>query len=385
MRAQVSIPFAGQTIFTAKIVEWFKRAGEKVRKDEAIAVVDTDKAAVEIYAPVSGVLEIVIPAGEEAKVAREDQEAEPIAFIEIEPNEAMQETPTAPPDIPKRILATSQIRRLSEERGIDLKNITGSGRGGKILRIDLEVSQPLKPADENSEEVITIGYIETLRAKKLEQSALIPRSSSRIEIDFTAVDQVRKELESKISPFYFVIWAGLKAMAQYPLLNSSFLGYENGKGEIRVSKSVHLGFSVDLGNDLRILMIENADKKSFGEIIREMREKTTRFKEGKSLVSDMGDYTIIFNNPGVFGAVAGEQLIGVAKSGPNAAIIGLMQIKTTPTAELDQYGMLCLGAADIGQLAISWDHRIFGGRYVLGYLIAMKKLLEDKEFILSIK
>lgn len=438
MKQPITIDFAGQTVYEATIVEWKKQVGDRVEEGEIIVEVNTEKVEVEISAPCSGILvEICAHEDDEVKVAREDQNPDIIGYVETEGeaqeagrpgpsevstepeelDESSEDEPTKPQEIEapvrsgEKIRATPLVRKMAQERGINLAEITGTGPGNRITRSDLEkflrfcggsleqVDTDAKPKEiptaeevEHGTEILEMSRIETVRAKRMDVSATIPRACTFLEVDFTQCFLHRPQISQRlfpdgaisISPFHFVIGAGLHVLSneKYTLLNSSFRGYnDKGRGSWQKNNIIHLGFSVDPANDLRILVVRDVSRKNFSVIVQEMRRLTDLFLEGTKLsIHEMRGATIVFNNPGVFGSEGGFQLISVEEEGPHAAIIGLHAIRKKPIV----VGEDATAIRPIGFLDISWDHRLFGGRLAIEFLHDVKRLLENEDFYLNL-
>ncbi|PIR70233.1 MAG: hypothetical protein COU46_02575 [Candidatus Niyogibacteria bacterium CG10_big_fil_rev_8_21_14_0_10_42_19] len=340
-------------------------------------------------------------------------------------------------DTERKIFITPLAKIIAKEKGIDISKVRGTGPGGRITRKDLEIfiSQnknsdhaieervkekdagvtPIPVKQEMSRDMPDVNaremnVFDTERARRFDVSNTIPRAAIYLDdVDFHEYFKAKEELNKrlsgqgpiKVSPFHIVIWAGLLALnvkdesgeRKFARFNSSFSGYsDNGlKGRWSEFSAVNLGFSVDPGNDLRILVVNNADSKSLSAIIREMAEKTNRFlSTGRLLPGDVGNSTIVFNNPGAFGIDGGLQIIGVEKSGigeyrPHVVIVGLTKIKNSLTVKTLSDRSNAIVTSPTARLEMSFDHRMLGGRMAAEYMKTIKKLIEDPEFYSGIQ
>jgi len=391
------MPQVGQDLPSARIIEWTKKEGEPVRKDEVIALVESDKATFEVPADRAGVLlKIVIPAGEEGEVFK------PIAWIG-EPGEQAASDSTQPtsvaspqadrpvippplqPSAPARQHSSPSARRVARELGIDVASATGSGPGGRIQKKDvlkaaatfqagtpaLQTASPVTAAESGvgpaTDEVIPFTRMRQRIAERLTLSKqTIPHFHLAQEVDMTDAQQWRQTFnESKgchITVTDLIIWAVARALTGFRRLNSQVDG-----NRLVVRKAVNVGVATALEDGLLTPVIAGADRKSLVEISKLAKQNAEAARRGVADSSVASTFTI--SSLGQFGIPLFQPIINPPETGLLA--VGAVQPRVMPVPG-------GIGVRQMMWVSLACDHRAVDGAYGARFLARLKELLETK-------
>ncbi len=417
MAELITMPKLGFDMAEGTLVEWVKKEGDEVAEGEVIAVIETDKANVEVQSFKSGVLKAllvsegtVVPVGDPIAVIgspdeeidlealgvtagpREEAPTEEAAAPAAKTAEPAEPTPAAPsPPTTGRILASPVARRMAEEHGIDLRQVQGSGPGGRIVKRDIEAylkeraavaerapaappppppPTAYAPPTEAYEAVPLTGMRQTIARRMVESKQQAPHFYVTMEVDMAAAMSLRQQLnslvseEEKVSVNDLVIKAAALALREFPRLNASFAGEE-----IHIHEQINIGIAVALEDGLVTAVIHECDKKSLGQIAREARELITRAREGRMRLEDMTGSTFTISNLGMFGV---EDFCAIINP-PQAAILAVGAVRRVPVVgENDE---LTVGTRM--KVTISADHRVTDGAEAARFLQAFKTALEQ--------
>jgi 2-oxoglutarate dehydrogenase E2 component (dihydrolipoamide succinyltransferase) len=418
MKINVVMPQLGESVFEGEVIRWLKRAGEAVRRDEALVEVKTDKATVEIPAPSSGTLsEIVVPEGETVKVGagiaiiESTSEAAALAVEgasstarKIEPTvtRAPKQPATMPAGKPAgsapkppprpaqapRPQMTPLARRIASEFGLDPSKIRGTGEGGRITREDilrehastarspnLLISQPAAESTPGADdETVSLSPIRRRIAARLVQSSqTIPRVTTAIEADMTPLAELRKEHREsyekaglKLSYMPFIMKATVAALKASPAVNASW-----GGEALILHKRVHLGVAVSVEGGLVVPVIRDADDLSVRQLAERLAEVAEHARTGKLAADEIQGGTFTITNPGIFGTVFSTPIINP----PEAAILAVCRIAETPVA---REGKIVI--RHMMNLCLSYDHRIIDGETAIQFLQQIRAPLEAAKF-----
>jgi pyruvate dehydrogenase E2 component (dihydrolipoamide acetyltransferase) len=403
---KIKLPDIGEGIAEGEIVRWLVKEGDEVKQFQSLVEVLTDKATVEIPSPYSGrvkkllaregerirvgslIAEIEIeggeaPAGEKVEEAVKVEEKPQAAAQAIEVGEKARQTIKAPPS----------VRRLAQELGVDLSLVKGTGPGGIITKEDVmrfyeenikRQKQEARVAVQETvgarpvERIPLRGIKRRMAERMIEAKARIPHVYLAEEIDATELVRLRENLKQiaeskgvKLTFLPLVIKAVVKALKEYPLLNST-LDYE--KGEIIVKKYYNIGIAVDTEQGLVVPNIKDADKKGLFQIAREIEELASKAREGKVGLEDIRDGTFTITNIGSIGSTIGFPIINY----PESAILGIHRIVRRPGYYEDR-----LEPRYYMNISLSFDHRFIEGGYASRFLAALKRYLENPLLFLA--
>lgn len=407
MVTPITIPKLGEEMTEATIIEWRVEEGEWVNKDQIVAVIETEKTAYEMEAPVSGFVHILVTQDNKVPVStvigmiaesREELESlqkEPTKEVPAMAVEVAEVTPaqvTAGPEMEERIRISPIARKLAEEHGIDITKITGSGPGGRIVREDIEraIEEKEKAPPAKVYEVRKVKATIPLKgmrraiAEHMHQSLSISAQLTYVtEVDMTEVVKLRNELLSqeeavgaRITYTDIFVFALAKALKDNPIINASLIG-----DEIRIWEDINIGVAVALegedeyGGGLIAPVVKNADKKSLAEISQTIRSLTEKARERKLTPDEVTGNTFTFTNLG-----SHEGRVDIATpiiNQPDSAILGAGAIVEKPVVREGQ-----IVIRPMATISLTFDHRVIDGATAGRFLARVTELLENPWLLL---
>ena len=464
-KIEVPMPQMGESIAEGTVSQWLKGPGDTVERDEPILEISTDKVDAEIPAPAAGTLvDIQVEEGEtvevgtvvayidtdggggagegeepeEAQEAEEEAEAEEGAEegAEAESGSEAKEEAEAKEEVQAeeeedvdgreetaderlRRRSTPVVRRIAEEHGIDLADVDGSGRAGRVTKSDImayiesreeeekaapekkekaekkpakkpaapagvsgdgmwekfygEVQHPEWPV-RDADEVESMDRIRKLTADHMVLAKRVaPHVHSFIEIDFTRIARIRRENKAKwaeqgnkVSYTAFVAWAVAKALPEFPMVNGTVSG-----DSLIFRGNINLGIAVDLNPGLIVPVIRDADDLTLVGISKRIIDLAGRARDRKLKPDEIQGATFSITNPGVFGTYVGMPIIPEG----TAAILGLGSIEKRPVVmEVD--GADTIAIRTMSMFSLGYDHRIVDGADAARFLARLKEILE---------
>jgi pyruvate dehydrogenase E2 component (dihydrolipoamide acetyltransferase) len=415
----VLMPRLSDTMEEGVLSQWVKHEGDQVRKGDVLAVIETDKAAMEMEAYDDGVLtRILVREGDTVPIGT------PIAVIGGGGGaEAAAQSPPPVPDHPERTVAppaapappsgappaarapaSPLARKLARERGIDLSALSGSGPGGRIIRADIEdaarardgarpapqpaaapagparpgpvsppaappaVTEPLPPAGDVAE--IPLTTVRRLTAQRLAASAReAPHFYLTVVADvgellaFRVQANERRGADLKITVTDLLAKASAAALADHPEINVSW-----DDTRILGHRHVNIGVAVAVGDGLIVPVIRDADRKTLTEIARQAHDLTARARARKLTPDELAGGTFTISNLGMYGI---RQFTAVINP-PQAAILAVGEAVRQPVVRGDQ---VTIGTTMT--LTLSIDHRAVDGATAAGFLTRLKELIEE--------
>jgi pyruvate/2-oxoglutarate dehydrogenase complex dihydrolipoamide acyltransferase (E2) component len=393
---EVTMPQMGVSIAEATVLEWKKQPGETVQADEPLLEISTDKAESEVPAPVSGRLaEVMVEAGETVDVGTV------LARIEPEGAAAVQgdgERAAPPPDGDGGPPVTPVVRRMAEQHELDLSQIEGSGRRGRVTKKD--VMAYLRAREEAGEEPAREGeepvpepalhmespYREEPPAPAAERAAPGARELSPmrkriaehmlrslrtaahcttiVEADMSRIEAAR----GRRSYLPFVARATVAALREHPALNATLEG-----DLLTVHEEVHLGIAVSLGDQgLVVPVIRDAHELSHEGLAARIADVAERARGKRLSPDELSGGTFTITNPGAFGAVLATPIINQ----PQVAILDLEAVVKRPVVVSDTHGD-SIAIRPMAYLCMSWDHRALDGALAAQFLSTLKRRIES--------
>ena len=409
MAADIKVPTLGESVTTATIARWIKKAGESVAADEAVVELETDKVTVEVNAPEAGVIaEIIADEGAEVEVGAllgridaagaapkptaKKEEAKPAT------NPAALATGgvTAPPPPPGPVsrpgsTALPAAAKLMEEKNLSAKDIgEGTAKDGRISKGDVLafVSKPAaapapaapkapRTPDAREERVKMTRLRKTIAARLKEAQNTAAMLTTFNEVDMSAIMALRTEYKEAFEKKHkgvrlgfngFFVKAVVAALAEFPAVNAEIDG-----DDIVYKHFVHMGIAVGGANGLVVPVIRDADQKSIAEIESEIAGFGKRAKDGTLKLEELSGGTFSITNGGVYGSLMSTPILNP----PQSAILGMHKIQERP--------VVIAGKIEIRPmmyLAVSYDHRIIDGREAVSFLVRVKESLEDPRRLL---
>jgi len=408
MSTDITVPVFPESVTEGTILTWHKQPGEPVARGELLAEVETDKVVFEVPAPVDGVLaEITMPAGTTVKsgevVGRLDESAKaapkpPPAATEKcardgAPTDLRTET------VPKAAVVMPAAKRLMEEHGLDARQVSGSGKGGRVLKEDvqkqLDISEPApalavakpKPPPTAPAKLPTVQPVEAgerperrvpmtrLRARVAERLVEAQRTAAILttfnEVYMQPVMELRarhrerfeQEHGVRLGFMSFFVKAAIEALRHFPEVNASIDGHD-----IVYHGFYDIGIAVGTPRGLVVPVLRDADRLTMAEIEARVRDFGERAQNGRLTLEEITGGTFTITNGGVFGSLLSTPILNP----PQAAILGMHKIQERPVAEKGQVVI-----RPVMYLALSYDHRLIDGREAVRFLVMIKELLED--------
>ena len=409
------MPDLGEGTVEAEIVAWHTKPGDVVAEDQVIVEVMTDKAAVEVPAPVSGrVLSITGAPGDKVAVGSPlivfdlsegdgAAHAPPVAssaaptpaaapLPAAAPAPAAAQLPAAAPVPPARqgrVMASPANRRRAREAGIDLSTVVGSGPGGRILREDLGAApdaaasdpavQPmLDRADVSAEtsEIKVIGLRRLIAERMSEAKRNIPHFAYVEEVDVTELESLRHHLNlsrpadaASLSYLPLVVMALTRVLESFPQCN---VLYDAERGVLVRHRAVHVGIATQTPDGLKVPVVRNAQSLGLWEVAAAIRRLAERARSNKATRDELVGSTITVTSLGKLGGIASTPIINA----PEVAIIGLNKAIERPVVH---HGVVAVRR--IMNLSSSFDHRFVDGYDAAAMIQALKELLEHPAMI----
>jgi len=407
MATDVIVPTLGESITEATLGQWLKQPGDAVKADEPVASLETDKVAVEVNAPVAGVMgQLAVSEGDTVNVGaviaqiQEGKAPADAATPKVEDRTAVGQAEAAAPPEPAAapadedhgpVTLSPAVRRAVLEHGVDPSRIHGTGRDGRITKDDVlaaakEKSAPPAPAaaptptpapvatasgDRREERVRMTRLRQTIasRLKDAQNTAAILTTFN--DVDMSAViaargkykDLFEKKHGVKLGFMGFFVKAACMALKDVPAVNAAIEG-----DEIVYRDYADISVAVSAPNGLVVPVIRNADKLSVAEIEKTIGDFGTRARDGKLSMDEMKGGTFTISNGGVFGSLMSTPIINPPQSG----VLGLHRIEDRPVVRDGQ-----VVVRPMMYLALSYDHRLIDGREAVTFLVAIKNAIED--------
>ena len=424
MSEKILVPALGESITEATVVKWLKNKGESVETDEPIVELETDKVNLEVPSPVDGILSeinardgqvvevgtvlgLVINGKTETPIKEvtkqkltvekttEINKLRPELFdnnvVKLEKglvskqkeeqplvlnNEVAIESKTTK-DLPKQSLSPA-VRKIVEEKNIDIKNISGSGKEGRILKgdlISLMGSIP-KPSDRKTqygqEERIKMTRLRMTIAKRLKQAQETAAILTTFnEVDMSSIVQMRKDHQEdfknrfgiKLGFMSFFVKACIVGLKNFPAINA-----EIDNEEIVYKNYYNISFAVGTDKGLVVPVLKNADELSFADIEKNIKIISEKARDGKLTVEDLQGGTFTISNGGVYGSMLSTPILNAPQSG----VLGMHNVIERPVAINGE-----ILIKPVMYLALSYDHRIIDGKDSVSFLKCIKENLED--------
>ncbi len=387
------MPDLGEGTVSAEVVEWKVKVGDTVKEDQIIAEVMTDKAAVEIPAPVSGrVVAITGQPGEMVAVGAEliafETSAEPSA-PPVAPLPAAKAAPAADSQAPAaavaaasaRVMASPATRRKAHVAGVDLATVNGTGPGGRISAQDLEsvitgkgstTARPVSHAPRKGvEEIKIIGVRRVIAERMSAAKRNIPHFAYVEEVDVTELEGLRQYLNSRqakgapsLTYLPFLVAALVRVLEGFPQCNAT---HDAERNLILRHAAVHVGVATQTPDGLKVPVVKHAEARSLHDLAAEIRRVTEAARSNKATREELLGSTITVTSLGRLGGIASTPVINA----PEVAIIGVNKAVERPVV-ID--GTIAIRR--IMNLSSSFDHRFVDGFDAAAMIQALKERLE---------
>jgi len=391
MVLEMKVPSPGESITEVEIAEWLVEDGDYVKKDQAIAEVDSDKATLELPAEASGTITLKAEEGDAVEVGAVVCLIDTSAAKPASTGSATKEEDTLSKDkaVTSSIVEKSQesktyatgtpspaAKKILDEKGMDASSVSGSGRDGRITKEDAVKAVPSMGKEVNVEGRGTSrSKMSMLRRKVAERLVEAKNTTAMLttfnEVNMTPIFELRKQYKEDFKAKHgvslgfmsFFSLAVVRALKMYPAVNSMIDGKEMLSYDF-----VDISIAVSGPKGLMVPVIRNAEKLSFRGIESEVKRLAIRARDGKITVDEMTGGTFTISNGGVFGSMLSTPIINPPQSG----ILGMHNIIQRPIAvdgKVEIHPMM--------YVALSYDHRIIDGKESVGFLVAVKEALEN--------
>ena len=400
MALEMKVPSPGESITEVEIAQWLVEDGDYVEKDQAIAEVDSDKATLELPAEASGIITLKAEEGDAVAVGevvclidtdaakpegdsssdKEEQKEEKAEPKKEEPLKSS--TPEQTQD--KKTYASGSpspaAKKTLDEKGIDAKDVKGTGRDGRITKEDAVNAQPSMGTPGTGSRGESRSKMSMLRRKVAERLVSVKNETAMLttfnEVDMTPIfvfcNKYKEDFKAKhgvgLGFMSFFTLACVRALEMYPAVNSMIDGKEMVSFDF---KDISIAVSGPKG--LMVPVIRNAENLSFRGVESEVKRLALRARDGQITVDEMTGGTFTITNGGVFGSMLSTPIINP----PQSAILGMHNIVERPIV---RDGGIAI--APIMYVALSYDHRIIDGKESVGFLVAVKEALENPEELL---
>ena len=388
MVLEMQIPSPGESISEVEIAEWLVTDGEYVEKDQIIAEIDSDKATLELPAEQSGVITLKAHEGDVVQVGqvvchidtsakgspKETSAAKPVEIVE-DKKEVSQPVVDTKSDV-----LSPAARKIAEEKNIDINQITGTGKAGRITKQDVLLGKPAMGNFNNSNRSESRNKLSMLRRKVAERLVTVKNETAMLttfnEVDMSSIFELRKKYKEKFKEKHgvnlgfmsFFTLASVRALKEFPAVNSMIDGSE------MISYSYcDISIAVSGPKGLMVPVIRSAEELKFKGVELEVKRLAERARDGQITVDEMTGGTFTISNGGVFGSMLSTPIINP----PQSAILGMHNIVERPIAVNGKVEI-----RPVMYLALSYDHRIIDGRESVGFLVHIKEALENPAEIL---
>jgi len=383
MIIDVKVPMLSESVSEGTLLEWKKKVGEAVARDEILIDIETDKVVLEVPSPQAGVLvEIIAQNGEtvaaEQVLARIDTAATASAEAPV-----AAPAPEAAPAAAQTNAAMPAAAKLAAETGVDVNALQGSGRDGRVLKEDVQnaAAKPAAapaaapapvPAGARPEQRVPMSRLrarvaERLLASQQENAILTTFNEVNMKpiMDLRAKykEKFEKEHGVKLGFMSFFVKAAVAALKKYPVVNASVDG-----SDIVYHGYFDIGIAIGSPRGLVVPILRDADQMSIADIEQAIVDYAKKAKDGKIALEDLTGGTFSITNGGTFGSMMSTPIINP----PQSAILGMHATKERAVVENGQ-----VVVRPMMYLALSYDHRIIDGREAVLTLVAIKDALED--------
>lgn len=423
---EIKVPELGESVSEATIASWLKKAGDTIETDQTILELETDKVTLEVNAPAGGILkELKVQEGDTVHVgdivaildsassvngagsdSKKDQasEIQESSKATAGDNDTQAMTATkAEPDVhltqamaseDKSSASGPAAKKIAEEKGIDLADVSGSGKDGRVTKGDLlshqtsssngaseasftkpqAMSSPQSTSSKSQEERVKMTRLRKTIAGRLKEAQNTAAMLTTFnEVDMTAVMEARKNYKElfekkhkvKLGFMSFFVKACVCALKEIPAVNAEIDGED-----IVYKNHYDIGVAVSTPNGLVVPVVRGADHIAFDEVEKVISDLGRRGRDGKLSMQELQGGTFTITNGGIFGSLMSTPILNP----PQSAILGMHKIQERP--------MVIDGEIKIRPmmyLALTYDHRLIDGREAVTFLVRIKECIENPE------
>ncbi|MBP3221081.1 MAG: 2-oxoglutarate dehydrogenase complex dihydrolipoyllysine-residue succinyltransferase [Neisseriaceae bacterium] len=385
MIIEIKVPALPESVSEATLMSWHKKVGEAVSREENLIDLETDKVVLELPSPDAGVITEIIAQDGETVTA-----GQVIAKLDTAASASVQAAPAEKPaqaEEPKaQAVAMPAAAKIAAENNVDLSQVKGSGRDGRILKEDVQAkpaaSVQAAPVVASSPAIQIVGDRPEQRVpmsrlrERVAQRLLQSQAENAILTTFNEVnmqpvmdlrnkykEKFEKEHGVKLGFMSFFVKAAIAALKKFPVVNASIDGKD-----IVYHGYFDIGIAIGSPRGLVVPILRNADQMSLADIEKQIADFAAKAKDGKLALEDLTGGTFSITNGGTFGSMMSTPIINP----PQSAILGMHATKMRAVVENGE-----IVARPMMYLALSYDHRLIDGREAVLTLVAIKDALED--------
>jgi pyruvate dehydrogenase E2 component (dihydrolipoamide acetyltransferase) len=393
MAREIRLPQLGETMKEGTVVNCLVKVGDEVKRGDVIFEIETDKATLEMESPADGFVKHILAevnqtllVGTPILVLGEKDEQVPQSFIDslkaAAPAASAAVAPPAAepvkvePQVSKpagRVMASPRAKKLAEELGVDLTNLTGTGPGGKITEEDIKKTAASKPARPVAGEIklgdtIAINRLQKITAERMLKSKReIPCFYLTVKADVTELVKLRTKLNEtsdvKISYNDFIMKAVATGLEKFPIMTGQLAG-----DAIKLADAIHVGLAIAVPDGLVAPVVKDVNKKDIKQIARDSLALIERARNNRLSPTDLEGGCITVSNLGALGI---DSFIPIVVPG-QCSILGIGQITDTCVPEDSK-----ILVRKLMNMTLSVDHKVTNGAYAAQFLDFVRKLLED--------
>ena len=395
MAIEIKVPQFPESVEEGSIATWHKQVGEAVTRDELVVDIETDKTVLEVVATEDGILTDILKQDGDTVLSQEligKIESGATARGSVKPDKM---SPTAVASVEAETEAQAQLaanpaaKKLAEENNIDLATLKGTGKGGRILKEDVQnalavpkVPGTVPPAAKVSAPAVTSERVEkrvpmtrlrvTIAKRLLDAQHNAAMLTTFNEVNMGPLMDLRKQYKelfekthngTRLGFMGFFVKAAAEALKRFPAVNASIDG-----NDIVYHGFYDIGVAVSTERGLVVPVLRDCDRMSIAEVEGGIRDYAVAAKDGKLAIEDMTGGTFTITNGGVFGSLLSTPILNP----PQTAILGMHKIQERPMAVNGE-----VVVQPMMYLALSYDHRMIDGKDAVQFLIAIKDMLED--------
>lgn len=392
---EVKVPTVGESINEVTLIKWLKQEGDLVRRDEAIAELESEKATFELNAEESGKLQLLAKVDDVLQIGQlvakidsdiavsEEDETEPVKKEEAKPEEENKKQSTEQEK--KDVKASPVASAMIADKKVDTSGIKASGANGKIMKNDVldALANPGKHAfadaelntrEERREKMSNLR--KTISRRLVESKNTTAMLTTFNEVDMTRIMDIRKQYKDKFKEAHgvglgfmsFFSKACAIALSEFPAVNAYIDG-----NEVVYHDYADISIAVSTPKGLTVPVMRNVESMSMAEIEKKVIDLATKARDSKLSMEELQGGTFTITNGGVFGSLLSTPIINL----PQSAILGMHKIQERPMAVNGQVVIL-----PMMYVALSYDHRIVDGKESVSFLVRVKELLENPDLLL---
>ena len=393
MAIEIKVPQFPESVEEGSIATWHKQVGEAVTRDELVVDIETDKTVLEVVATEDGVLTDILKQDGDTVLSQEligKIESGATVSGSIKPDKTSSTAvASGEAEAGAQVTANPAAKKLAEENNIDLATLKGTGKGGRILKEDVQnalavpkVPDTVPAATKVSASAVTSERIEkrvpmtrlrvTIAKRLLDAQHNAAMLTTFNEVNMGPLMDLRKQYKelfekthngTRLGFMGFFVKAAAEALKRFPAVNASIDG-----NDIVYHGFYDIGVAVSTERGLVVPVLRDCDRMSIAEVEGGIRDYAVAAKDGKLAIEDMTGGTFTITNGGVFGSLLSTPILNP----PQTAILGMHKIQERPMAVDGQ-----VVVQPMMYLALSYDHRMIDGKDAVQFLVAIKDMLED--------